>query len=126
MPRVLSLFLVLLLLLRGLAGDAMAMGMSPASTAHMPAQLAPASHDCHGAPDAARAAGAPNLAHSAQGDHHADHAGSCTPCGICHSALSLPHGLLSPLPPHGGAPRPHGSARFASALPVQAIKPPIS
>mgnify|MGYP007112217002 CR=1 FL=1 len=171
----LSLFLVVLLTLRGLLGDAMAMGSLPpigiqdhahaASTAppHMGhgatghgsgADQAPATaaHDGHHTAHAAalpatQPSAAPDHAHqsrqaaltspdicsaasasdasSAGGCEHA--AGTpCSACGICHSAFSLP-ALQAPAAhalPH--IPPASGSSRYASALPQQVAKPPIS
>lgn len=167
----LSFFLVVLLALRGLAGDAMAMGVLPAMgaplavvaataaadaghhsasadsahaahTAHSPAVTTAAAADTdlhtphHHSPaphDASSAhAAAPTLAeHCAAntsapgcGDH--SHGAPCAACVICHSAVS-PTALqvAAPVAPAHG--QPVGApARFASAQPLQASKPPIS
>ncbi len=136
MRRFFSLFIVLLLVFRGLLGDAMAMGEAVLQPAH--AHAAAAGHDMvgtghggHGAhePGAAHAHGsAPQQACDMQAGSACDpaHGASCAACGICHSAVSLTD---VPLPGAAAAPgiRPAGmSPRFASALPLQAVKPPIS
>lgn len=140
MRRFLSLFMVLLLALRGLAGDAMAMEQNTAPAQHMGhaqsqshaqsldemATVAQHLHHDMGSPHET----APNTAatcsvDAASSDCH-QHEGHCTACGICHSTLATPE-LLSP---HAKAPRAvllaHGTARFASAAPFQLVKPPIS
>lgn len=141
MRRFFSLFIVLLLVFRGLLGDAMAMGEAVLQPAH----AAAAGHDMAGAghhmvgtghvghdahePGAAHAHGsAPQQACDMQAGSACDpaHGASCAACGICHSAVSLTD---VPLPGAAAAPgiRPAGmSPRFASALPLQAVKPPIS
>ncbi|MFT3811900.1 MAG: hypothetical protein QM740_00845 [Acidovorax sp.] len=126
MRRALSFFLVTLLLLRGLLGDAMAMGMAaPVAQAAAPVHTA-MEHGAHGnhghhAEHAAPAHCTPEP----DGGGHADHTG-CTACGICHSAVTPLEAFAPPLAPLPAALRPFGGARFASALAAQAIKPPIS
>ncbi len=177
MRRMLSFFLVVLLALRGLAGDAMAMGTLPA----MGASAAAVHHSMpgmdHGSSSAslsspissAAQADSPGTAHGPQGHHaeHADrdavspphsappdgadlhatltpadrcaapgaqsasgcehsHGAPCAACVVCHSAvspMSLPL-AANDTPPH--AQPVGGAARFASAQPLQASKPPIS
>ena len=120
MRRIASLALVFLLVLRGLLGDAMAMGLAP-----MPADAhatAPQAHEGRAMHCADGAASADTAGHHEQHDQHP----ACTACGICHSAVSVP-GSVPALPlAAGGALHPHGGARFASAAAAQAIKPPIS
>lgn len=143
MRRAVSLILGLLLVLRALLGDAMAMGlapMPPAGGMHAVAATA-AVHAAHGLADpdqagadarlhgqAAMADGAAPAQHcaSAASDCHADHPASCSACGICHSALSVPAGAAGASVESAGAPSPQRSARFASAPAALAIKPPIS
>lgn len=146
MRRAVSLILGLLLVLRALLGDAMAMGlapMPPAGGMHAVAATA-AVHATHGLADtdqagadarlhgqAALADGAAPAQHcasaaSAASDCHADHPASCSACGICHSALSVPAGAAGASVESAGAPSPQRSARFASAPAALAIKPPIS
>ena len=151
MRRFLSLFLVLLLALRGLAGDAMAMEQNTDQSHHMGhalvqtqsldevAAMAAAVHHAHAslATDAqphhdmaashkAGPAGAVSCsAKVADSDCH-QHEGHCTACGICHSTLANPELLTlhSSLPL--AAQPAHGAARFASAAPADLVKPPIS
>ncbi len=153
MRRGMFLFLIVLMALRGLAGNAMAAGMLPAAGAAMHAAHAsagppagtPPAHGvhaeappsdaaalppCHGEA-AAPSSAAAEAPHGGTGDasshtgHHA-HDGGCSACGICHSAMLTP-ALADPtrtaLP---RAPLPLAERRFASALAAQAIKPPIS
>ncbi|GKS90791.1 hypothetical protein [Acidovorax sp. SUPP2539] len=146
------LFLIVLMALRGLAGNAMAAGMLPAvgTAAHAahaaaePRSGTPPAHTLHTAAPSDAAALAPchgeatapsaeaaQAPHGGAGDasphtsHHA-HDGGCSACGICHSAMLTPP-LADPartaLP---RAPLPLAERRFASALTAQAIKPPIS
>lgn len=137
MRRFFSLFIVLLLVFRGLLGDAMAMGEAVLQPAHAAAaghDRAAADHgglgghDAH-EPGASHAHGsAPQQACDMQVGSACDpaHGASCAACGICHSAVSLTD--LS-LPGAAAAPgiRPAGmNPRFASALLLQAVKPPIS
>lgn len=132
MRRFFSLFIVLLLVFRGLLGDAMAMGdavLQPAQAAgHDMAAAGHGGHDAH-EPGASHAHGsAQQEACDMQAGSACDpaHGASCAACGICHSAVSLTE---LPLPGAAAAPgiRPAGmSSRFASALLLQAVKPPIS
>ena len=140
MRRFLSLFMVLLLALRGLAGDAMAMEQntvpphpmgheqSQSHAQHLDEMASMAQHlhhDMGSHHEAAPTSAATCSADAASSDCH-QHEGHCTACGICHSTLATPE-LLSP---HAKAPRAvllaHGTARFASAAPFQLVKPPIS
>lgn len=144
MRRGLSFVLVMLLVLRGLLGDAMAMG-APS----LPQPSAPAHHHASTDPDAlVHALMGHETVHAAQqasghGDHgthevaaagtcspsadcNHEHGSGCSACGVCHSALSHPHLPLPPQAQAPSAPRPHGGARFASAPAALAIKPPIS
>ncbi len=143
MRRLLSLFIVLLLVLRGLLGDAMAMGEMVPSPAFAAAQLA------HGADQGAHHTAQASAAHGAT-DSYADseqhahgsspgqgcaaqdssacdaHGASCAACGICHSAVSPTASLARAVEAAAGI-QPAGlCARFVSALPLQAVKPPIS
>ena len=140
MRRFLSLFMVLLLALRGLAGDAMAMEQNTVpphlmgheqSQSHaqpldeMASMAQHLHHDMVSHHEAAPNTATTCSADAASSDCH-QHEGHCTACGICHSTLATPE-LLSP---HATAPRAvllaHGTARFASAAPIQLVKPPIS
>lgn len=140
MRRLFSLFIVLLLVLRGLLGDAMAMGEmvavpSPSSAValheqganqgpshHHTAQADPAAHGlthAHASPSGEGCA-----AQDSSACEHA-HGASCAACGICHSAVSPTASLARAVEAAAGI-RPAGlSPRFASALPLQAVKPPI-
>lgn len=126
MRRFAALALILLLALRGLLGDAMAMGLAPmpadTHTAHTTA-----AHDSHGSHHAGQQAYAAHPpAHCAGGDGPHDRHAACSACGICHSAFPAP-AFASALPSAaGGTPHRREGARFASAPPAQAIKPPIS
>ena len=139
MRRFLSLFMMMLLALRGLAGDVMAME-SPA--AHSPAAMVASaaamhmSHDMagsdlntyheHGNHSSHAAAEVPQCS-AADTSGCASHDGNhCTTCGLCHSAM----GQSSIAIFAGSAPAssqvPHKADRFASIAPAAQIKPPIS
>jgi len=138
MRRLLPLFMILLLTLRGLLGDAMAMGSLPNTGDHMTtavaaAQTAPQAHHhatamtddahAHAAETQALHCEATPTAPACGGSHHTT---ACAACGICHSAFS-PTLLLAPCQdlPTQAAPA-SGRADFASATLVQATKPPIT
>ena len=145
MRRLFSLLLMLLLVLRGLVGTAMAAGMVPADSLAQPVQQsvqqqAHSVHQAH-APDALAAAAAPQTLD--QGNTHtscadpasgpcgdaATHAHSplCSACEICHSVLLVPPLWGSNLPrPVASEVQPGATARFASAAAALAIKPPIA
>lgn len=136
--------MVLLLVLRGLLGDAMAMGAAPVVAVLAPAVAsASAATRHHHAPEIAQSPDSHDQHHSAHAEHSAgcapqasghaggscgehEHGPSCTLCGICHSALFTPGQIGSNGASPSAALRPQGSARFASAAKLQAIKPPIS
>ena len=150
MRRCLSLFMMLLLALRGLAGDVMAME-SPA--AHSPAHMVAAvtqqmadmdhsmahgshmginmdmSHDEHAAMTMHHGPGhgsASVQCGAADASDCGSHGGHCTTCGLCHTALGQPQWALFNTPiPATIQPR-HGADRFASIAPLALIKPPIS
>ncbi|MCS4292511.1 hypothetical protein M2375_000717 [Comamonas sp. BIGb0152] len=138
MRACLSLLLMLMLALRGLMGDAMAMGMvAPVMPAAMAEHHASSlvdhadigtSHISHTSADSRHCSTGDDLAcHGDHGKHDpAQHGASCSACGICHSAIDLFNdagfaALASP-----SLARASGSALFASALLTQASKPPIS
>ena len=146
MRRIFSLLLMLLLVLRGLVGTAMAAGMVPVLPADgLPQpvvqsvqQKAHSAHQAH-APDALAAASqAPDqdtthtqCADPASGPcgDSATHAHSslCSACEICHSVLLVPPLWGSNLPrPVASEVQPGATARFASAAAALAIKPPIA
>lgn len=96
MRRPLSIVLVLLLVLRGLLGDAMAMGAAPVMSALAPAAasvpaLAPASALHHHAPEIAQEiAQSPDgpeqhhAAHAADHASHVEHSAGCAPQASGH------------------------------------------
>lgn len=141
MRRFLPLFMMLLLTLRGLLGDAMAMGSLPDVVPHQPANVSAttvqSTHEGHHASLTADASLA--LHDNAHGTEHcaattpsapgcggSHHTTPCAACGICHSVLSTPAVLAPPydLPAH--AQPASGQSRFVSATLLQAIKPPIA
>ncbi len=140
MRRGLYIFLVLLLALRGLLGDAMAMGVAPAHP-HAPTEAHGTTHarTGHGMVHEAQAAGddhGPGLHAAIASDTCAPdtpctdcgqgHGPGCSACGICHSALFHPSLPVVPQAQTRTAPHPPGGTRFASAPAALAIKPPIS
>lgn len=134
MRRAVAMILGLLLVLRGLMGDAMAMGVAPVGPVP---QAATAS-----APHAGHAGKATAHDHVGQHDHvlaspqsdccgsgddaHAEHPAGCSACGICHSAFSAPAWMATLPDVQNGAVLPRHRMHFASATAAQAIKPPIS
>ncbi|NMM82332.1 hypothetical protein B2J86_15580 [Acidovorax sp. SRB_14] len=134
MRRFLSLALMLLLVLRGLMGTAMAAGMVPA----LPA-TSPTVHVGHAlAQSAAPTVPAHAVLHAGASDprdstaqaacHGCDvlaHSPACSVCDICHSALLAPPTLAAP-PTHASSEvHPTATAPFASAQAALAVKPPI-
>ena len=143
MRRVLSLFIMLLLALRGLAGDAMAIE-NPAAhapthaiaavvqqAASMDHHMAHGSHmDMssdehaamamqHGNPAATVQCSAADSSDCGLHDSH------CTTCGLCHTALGQPQWALFNAPSPATIQPRHGADRFASIAPIALIKPPI-
>lgn len=129
------MILGLLLVLRGLLGDAMAMGVAPAMPTQ-PMAVMSASHSHHDAAGAGQHGGV-HHDHSAttqqpyccdeDGLAHAEHPAGClVACGICHSAFSAPAWMTTPADVQNGPAQPHHCTHFASATAAQAIKPPIS
>lgn len=133
MRRLFSLFIVLLLVLRGLLGDAMAMGEmvavpSPSLAAALHEHGADQGESHHASPDQHAHGSSPGEDCTAQDSSACEHAHglSCAACGICHSAVSPTASLARTAEAAAGI-RPAGlSPRFVSALPLQAVKPPIS
>ena len=143
MRRLFSLLLMLLLVLRGLVGTAMAAGMVPADSLAQPVQQsvqqqAHSVHQAHASDALAAATQAPD-----QGTTHtpcadpasgpcgdaATHAHSplCSACEICHSMLLVTPQWGSNLPhPVASEVQPGATARFTSASAALAIKPPIA
>lgn len=120
--------MALLLIARGLLGDAMALGMAQAASAPPAVAAAHAEH----APDAAakaqalqqHCAGDAATPDCASGQAHGGAA--CAACGLCHAGpLAAPPALDGPTALAASAPAVH-SERFASALAARAIRPPIA
>lgn len=150
MRRFFPLVLMLLLVLRGLLGTAMAAGMVsalPAGGLEQQANLVqPRLHPSHCADSAAAVvpglvvtaehstdsqndgmhAQCPDQATGPCGTSAHTHGPLCSACEICHSAMLVPPQLNTP--PHPGAAevRPGATAPFASAAAALAIKPPIA
>ncbi|UHJ66420.1 hypothetical protein [Melaminivora jejuensis] len=105
--------MTLLLMARGLLGDAVAMGLTLDAGALPPAAaVSPAQH-CGGRAD---------TGHCAEPQGHS----ACATCGLCHPAPLAPSpGLASPAAAPA-APPAERSARFASAHRTRAIRPPIA
>lgn len=147
MRRIFSLLLMLLLVLRGLMGMAMAAGMvpvllptdGPPQSGQQPVQQqAHSVHQAHASDALADATQAPDqsTAHTPCADpasspcgDPATHAHSplCSACEICHSALLVaPWWSNSLLHPVASKVQPGATALFASAAAALAIKPPIA
>ena len=142
--------LVMLLVLRGLLGDAMAMDMvhvilpSALFYQHTPmaGERGIVNHDHDHDQDQdqdqdhagatghspATACAVPCLTKEAANASDCCHASgpTCSACGICHSALFSLDPVAQALLPQLRAPHPLDSTRFASALAALAVKPPIS
>jgi hypothetical protein len=135
--------LMVVLVLRGLMGTAMAAGMVPMQHGPAPVvQAAPADHHGghgqaatpatdhaqhtgHGAPEAASLACQGATSDGTGCATHSQHA-NCTACEICHSALLEPPALpAAPLPLAAGA-AAAAATPFDSATAALAIKPPIA
>lgn len=140
MHRIVSMALVFLLVLRGLLGDAMAMGVIPvgavpaaehsASAQHAShAEQSDLQHGLHAAVDASteRAehckSDAASLKHCGNTQHHTP---SCSACDICNSSLHAPaeQVLATESAPQSLQAAPN--SRFVSAQSAQVVKPPIS
>lgn len=143
--------LMVVLVLRGLVGTAMAAGMvpmqHPAPAAMVQATVADHHHGQHDHATAPDAVHAPDHGSMHGGDHaaadaaalacdgttpgstgcatHSQHA-NCTACEICHTALMEPPAMpAAPLPLAAGA-APAAATPFDSATAALAIKPPIA
>jgi len=113
----------MLLVLRGLLGDAMAMGMAPVQpVAKMAQTMQAVSDEGHGA-HASQAM--EQHCCDSMGEHHLAHQGGCSACGICHSVLGVTAWMATLTTAQRHTPRPPRGAQFASAPAAQAIKPPI-
>ena len=144
MRRILSLALVVMLVLRGLMGTAMAAGVVPplpiqsvqtvqkaapaTPTAHASAIAGHSGHALHATPGDDHHAAAPVNCHdtptSECGPH--EHSPSCADCDICHSAMLAPPALPAPPLHLRGAVRSADSVPFASVQAARTIKPPIA
>ncbi|MPM87556.1 hypothetical protein SDC9_134656 [bioreactor metagenome] len=145
MRRVFSTLLVLMLVLRGLLGDAMAMGVMPVAVhANHAAVMARGDaqdtqamvHDeTNMGHHASVSAGSQrhcadgdgfSAQHCAGGDSQVHHTATCSACDICNSSLHTATAWVqdSAVAPQSLQIAP--SARFVSALPSQVVKPPIS
>lgn len=123
--RILVLVLAIVLLpLRGWMGGAMAMETAPLPAAVSQAAIAAADAmpPCHEAADAASAVHP--AGHDAPGD--ASHHAQCSLCQLCHSAAMTGDTPAAPAAAPARAQPQAPAQRFASALPQQADKPPIS
>lgn len=122
MRRLLSLLLVVLLALRGLLGDAMAMElMAGVGNAAHHAPATPHAGDHHAtaaAPDA-------HCASEPQADDGQAHT-HCTACALCHSPLGQPESLALATPEAAAGHAAPRASRFVSAALAQTNKPPIS
>ena len=138
MRRIFSTVLVLMLVLRGLLGDAMAMGMMPVLTSAAPAHAeVQQQHDSHNnAAHAHHEEGAAAVGHCSSGDAQAQstqhcsgstHYGvSCSACDICNSTLHTSDELVLNVASTPQSLVIDKFTRFVSAQPAQVAKPPIS
>ena len=124
MRRFLFLFMVFLLSLRGLVGDAMALQHAPAELVQAGAEevkpLSPGAEHAmaqHGRVQDAEQAGCGNM--------NTDHGGHCSSCGICHSAMATPQWQSLNQARLQAAQPAHGAERFVSAALAELIKPPV-
>jgi Zn finger protein HypA/HybF involved in hydrogenase expression len=150
MRRVLSFALVVLLVLRGLMGTAMAEGLAPAQPAKIArvAEVTLQSGHSLKAPAVQHSAPSHTLSEHAAHAHSAapadmethaaacedgtsnacshEHSASCPDCDICHSAMLA----LPAMPTRSlrvtGAVRPAEAVPFASVPAARTIKPPIA
>ena len=131
MRRIVSVLLVVLLVLRGLLGDAMAMGM-PMGMATMPTHSAaahaaspadaPAQDGAHTAPDAGHCATTPAADTGDCGSGHTP----CAACAICHTPMHPPVNVGLGSPDAGLAAPAQARIDFVSAALTLAVKPPIA
>ena len=147
MRRILSLALVVMLVLRGLMGTAMAAGVVPPlpiQSVQTVQKAAPATPTAHASAIAGHSGHPGHALHATLGDdHHAtgpvnchdaptsecgphEHSPSCADCDICHSAMLAPPALPAPPLHLRGAVRSADSVPFASVQAARTIKPPIA
>lgn len=127
MRRGLYVLMMVVLVLRGLTGTAMAAGVLP-PLAPLDAQHAQhqAQEQTHHHDEATTSAACDTSTAGCAAHEHGHHTAACSACEICHSAmLDAPAtptpGRLSP-----GPQRPLTTAQFDSAPLALAIKPPIA
>ena len=143
MRRSLYFMLMVVLVLRGLTGTAMAAGvlapLSPiAGAQHQQAPLpvdAQAHSSMHGVYDASEHAhsAAVSAAVAASCDsastscaEHDHHASTCSACGLCHSAMLEAPAMLAQAQHSSSTTLSAACAQFDSAPAALAIKPPIA
>src|SRR3989344_2847167 len=137
MRRGLYFVLMVVLVLRGLTGTAMAAGvlppLLPASAPHaqehshlVAAEAAYATSQEHTTDQAAQAMAADMQEGSQTIAHHDDHAASCSAFESCHSAMLDAAPAASCALRRPSTALPTASARFDSAPPALTIKPPIA
>ena len=142
MRRIFSTVLILMLVLRGLLGDAMAMGIMPVVMHHQPQaesmeHAGHAMHDAEGTMamqqhhDMMKTAAAPadhctDSGSSMQTCGSSKHlGGSCSACDICNSSLHTAAELVLDTAQVPQSLHIERSTRFVSAQPAQVAKPPI-
>ncbi|WP_432730831.1 hypothetical protein [Variovorax sp. W6] len=139
MRTLLLALMIVLLPVRGWLGDAMAVEMVrhslPMAMEAATVASAAAEAHCHEAMDAGGDMAMDMSAHAGHDDgggnstnHNTDHqgCGTCVACQVCHTVALGGMPLVAIV--HGApqaSPAAH-AARFASAEPVQGLKPPIS
>lgn len=132
MRRGLFFILMVVLVLRGLTGTAMAAGVLPplaltqAATAHQHAADA-AQHATHDDPSHhSTAADLGNHCADASADCHPHEHATCSACEICHSAMLAAPGVSPNVPRLPGAHLRHTPAPLHNAPAALLIKPPIA
>ena len=147
MRRIFSTVLVLMLVLRGLLGDAMAMGMMPVVMHHeQQQQTQTQTHTAmpeHAGHNMASMHGDMTMAHHGESMSATDHCtsesasmqqcgsskhigGTCSACDICNSTLHTAAELVLTTAAAPQSLQIDRSTRFASASPAQVVKPPIA
>jgi hypothetical protein len=138
MRRILSLALMVMLVLRGLMGTAMAAGIVPTlpvqavqgATLQMQASPAEnhAAHTMHAHHGDGPHAAAPTNCHDSPANGCSPHAHSptCADCDICHSAMLAPPALPAHTLHLRGAVRSADTVPFASVQTARTINPPIA
>ncbi|SDZ74393.1 MULTISPECIES: hypothetical protein [Acidovorax] len=135
MRRILSLALVVMLVLRGLVGTALAAGVMPTLPVQGAEMQTPAGsagnhagHAVHADHGDAHQAAAPASCHGTPATDCSphQHSPSCADCDVCHSAVLAPPALpLQPLHLRSTV-RPANTVPFASVQAARTIKPPIA